>query len=168
MNLSNIYDSWTGEISMTFCIVCCGALATVLVCWDGHTAPQVIPSFPQHARIYPRFSSEGVSTHSCGRCNRSLNLQDNKLGNAASAIELFDDASRGSMGAITRLLSGRRGPIVAGICTLVIITSVAFGAFIQQAISYPLQLISKPCNKAQMPIIREFHELVTSSLASLS
>ncbi|KAG4430595.1 hypothetical protein IFR05_013917 [Cadophora sp. M221] len=173
MQLSTLSDSWAWEtLSLACCIVCCTSLATILTRSNGNDAPQ-LPyqiSLNTLASILATAAKASLLTAVAAAMgqNKWLKLRSEKAVTRLSAVKLFDDASRGPVGALVLLLSGRRGRALTGLGAFVVVTSVAFEAFVQQAISYPLRVVYTPSDDVRMPVNRKFYDDWTSNLPWLS
>jgi hypothetical protein len=163
MKRPSLSDSWAWElISMCFCVVCCIALLAVLGHFDGHDTPQLPHriSLNTIAAILATAAKASLLTAVAAAMgqNKWLKLRRDKAEGLTSDIQLFDSASRGPLGAFMLLYHCRRGRLVALLGAIVLVTSIGFEPFAQQAISYPLRVVYISLNSSQMPISREFQD----------
>ncbi|KAH7355037.1 hypothetical protein BKA65DRAFT_233075 [Rhexocercosporidium sp. MPI-PUGE-AT-0058] len=162
MQLSTLSDTWAWEIlSLASCIACSTALITILALSHGNNTPQ-LPyqiSLNTVASILATAAKASLLTAVAAAMgqNKWLKFRSDKAVTRLSAVKLFDDASRGPLGALILLFSGRRGRALAVLGAFVVVTSVAFEAFVQQAISYPLQVIYTPSDHVRMPVNKRFY-----------
>ncbi|KAK3375602.1 hypothetical protein B0T24DRAFT_524142 [Lasiosphaeria ovina] len=139
-------NSWTYEmLSMLFAIGAVGSITGVLAYYDGKSLPSWPSSITLNAiiAILATIATASMSVPLSSGLGQLKWIRFRQNRTPLSDMELFDDASRGALGALALLLRARGGIAGSFGCTIMVI-ALLLNPFAQQIATYPVRTVSTP------------------------
>ncbi|KAJ9617241.1 hypothetical protein H2200_000962 [Cladophialophora chaetospira] len=144
-----LYDSWYGEVAaIIFSLACFCAIAIVLRVYDR----KPIPSLPRGVTLNAIISVLATGSKSALLFSVASNIsqwkwiwyRQQKLRKLAD-LQVFEDASRGPLGAAQLLFDTTRTSLGL-IGASIVLLALAYDPFVQQLLTYPVQEVYTPSN----------------------
>ncbi len=168
--LQNVVSNWWlfELLAALMCTATFIAMAAILYQYDGGTIPRLPFGVPLNAVIatiatMTKASLLLVATSALSQF-KWLWVQDKRRSGTRRLqdLQMFDEASRGPLGALKMLCSTPQS--IASIGAMIVLVSLAFDPFIQGLISYPSRSLRKPTSAAMVLRAEEYFDGKSSYL----
>ena len=155
--LERFWSSWNPELAaLSLSTVCAICIAVILRCYDGKPAPKIAMGITLNAliSILATTSKAALMFSVSNALGQSkwvwLNGQSTR---PLIDAEVFDDASRGPLGAVNMLYTHYYRSFASFGCILIIL-SLVYDPFMQQVVNYENRVVYAPSALATYPRVR--------------